>query len=81
MKGIRRTTTACDTTRCDITIKCSKVDAMFGKVDGFLHCCNRACCNLDGPSELSLQTLLCNGCSQRFCSEACRVEARRGGYC
>ena len=46
-----------------------------------LWCCNEACDNLSGPSELKLKTFACGGkCGMRYCSRACQEASWRAGH-
>ena len=49
--------------------------------DEGLWCCNPACTNLEGPSELALKTQACGGgCRVRYCSPECQAQAWRDGH-
>ena len=46
-----------------------------------LWCCNPFCTNLEGPSELALQTSPCGGgCGVRYCSQECQARGWRDGH-
>ena len=49
--------------------------------DEGLWCCNPACTNLEGPSELALKTHACGGgCGVRYCSIECQAQGWRDGH-
>ena len=49
--------------------------------DEGLWCCNPACTNLEGPSELALKTHACGGgCGVRYCSIECQAQCWREGH-
>ena len=46
-----------------------------------LWCFNPACTNLEGASELALETLACGGsCGVRYCSPECQAQGWRDGH-
>ena len=46
-----------------------------------LWCFNPACTNLEGPSELAMQTFACGGgCGLRYCSPECQARGWRDGH-
>ena len=46
-----------------------------------LWCCNPACTNLEGPSELALKTFACGGgCGVRYCGLECQAQGWRDGH-
>ena len=46
-----------------------------------LWCFNPACTNLEGPSELALNTRACGGdCGVRYCSPECQAQGWRDGH-
>lgn len=48
---------------------------------GLRPCSNFECTRLEGPCELTLKTLLCEGgCGARYCCPGCQEEAWRGGH-
>ena len=46
-----------------------------------LWCFNPTCTNLEGPSELAMQTFACGGgCGVRYCSLGCQTQGWRDGH-